>query len=151
METTYSISDLAAAADVSPRTVRFYIQEGLLPPPEGAGRGSHYTAAHLATLRRIADLQRAGHALGAIRQLLAAAPIPHPPAPPGVVSPNPPTPAPPPPPRPARAPLLTSTLVTKVEITDGVELLFDATKFRPTVEGLLALKALARQVFGHGD
>ncbi|MBL8128342.1 MAG: MerR family DNA-binding transcriptional regulator, partial [Chloroflexia bacterium] len=34
---TMTLADLTEAADVSTRTVRYYIAEGLLPPPEGAG------------------------------------------------------------------------------------------------------------------
>ncbi|MCC6705677.1 MAG: MerR family DNA-binding transcriptional regulator, partial [Thermomicrobiales bacterium] len=33
----YSLQELSDAAGVSPRTVRYYIAEGLLPPPEPAG------------------------------------------------------------------------------------------------------------------
>ena len=34
----YWISDLAAVADVSRRTIRYYIQEGLLPQPKIRGK-----------------------------------------------------------------------------------------------------------------
>ncbi|HRY61029.1 MAG TPA: MerR family transcriptional regulator [Candidatus Fermentibacter sp.] len=43
----YSIAELAALAGVSRRTVRFYVQTRLIPPPHGAGRGSYYTRTHL--------------------------------------------------------------------------------------------------------
>ncbi|MBA2355458.1 MAG: MerR family DNA-binding transcriptional regulator, partial [Acidobacteria bacterium] len=38
----YAIGDLAALGGVSRRTVRYYVQGGLIPPPEGLGRGNHY-------------------------------------------------------------------------------------------------------------
>ncbi|HOA04389.1 MAG: MerR family transcriptional regulator [Candidatus Fermentibacter daniensis] len=43
----YSIAELSELAGVSRRTVRFYVQTRLIPPPLGAGRGSYYTRAHL--------------------------------------------------------------------------------------------------------
>lgn len=51
-----SLTELTAAADVSVRTVRYYIGEGLLPPPEGAGPGSSYGRGHLDRLRLIQRL-----------------------------------------------------------------------------------------------
>jgi DNA-binding transcriptional MerR regulator len=59
----YGVEDLAERAGVSRRTVRYYVQRGLLPAPLGFGRGKHYTEAHLATLVRIRELQEAGVAL----------------------------------------------------------------------------------------
>ena len=53
----YGVEDLAERGGVSRRTVRYYIQRGLLPPPRGLGRGKHYTEAHLSTLVRIRELQ----------------------------------------------------------------------------------------------
>ncbi len=67
----YGIGELAAAAGVSRRAVRFYVQRGLLPPPHGAGRGSHYDASHLAVLRKIGEMQVSGIPLEAIRQVVA--------------------------------------------------------------------------------
>ncbi len=43
----YSIAELSELAGVSRRTVRYYVQSRLIPPPLGAGRGSYYTRAHL--------------------------------------------------------------------------------------------------------
>ena len=45
---------LAERAGVTRRTVRFYIQKGVLSPPQGAGRGARYTREHLAQLEQIA-------------------------------------------------------------------------------------------------
>jgi DNA-binding transcriptional MerR regulator len=58
--TTFSVGTLADAAGVSRRTVRFYVERGLLPPPEGLGRGAHYTGEHLARLLQIKGWQEAG-------------------------------------------------------------------------------------------
>lgn len=81
-----SLAELTAAAGVSVRTVRYYIAEGLLPPPAGSGPKSSYTQAHLDRLRLINRLkeaylplreirrQLAGMSDDEIRQLLAEAP-----------------------------------------------------------------------------
>ena len=67
-----SIKDICAQAGVTPRTVHFYIQQALLPPPDGAGRGARYTEAHLARLRLIRRLQKEHLPLNEIRRQLAA-------------------------------------------------------------------------------
>ena len=66
-----TLAELTQAADVSTRTVRYYIAEGLLPPPEGAGPSSVYTAGHLARLRLIGRLKAAYWPLKEIRRRLA--------------------------------------------------------------------------------
>ena len=68
----YGIDELANRAGVSRRTVRFYVQRGLLHAPRGLGRGRHYTEQHLQRLIRIRTLQEQGVALGAIAALVAA-------------------------------------------------------------------------------
>lgn len=67
-----SLQQLSERADVPGRTVRFYIQKGLLPGPEGEKRGAYYTEAHLADLLRIRQWQDAGLSLDAIAGLLQA-------------------------------------------------------------------------------
>lgn len=66
-----TLAELTEAADVSTRTVRYYIAEGLLPPPEGAGPSSVYTAGHLVRLRLIQRLKAAYWPLKEIRRRLA--------------------------------------------------------------------------------
>jgi DNA-binding transcriptional MerR regulator len=66
-----TLAELTEAADVSTRTVRYYIAEGLLPPPEGAGPSSVYTTGHLARLRLIQRLKAAYLPLKEIRRRLA--------------------------------------------------------------------------------
>lgn len=68
---TMTLAELTEAADVSTRTVRYYIAEGLLPPPEGAGPSSVYTAGHLTRLRLIQRLKAAYWPLKEIRRRLA--------------------------------------------------------------------------------
>ena len=131
MQNELSIAEIAHAAGLSPRAVRYYVQEKLLPPPLGAGRGSHYSPDHLRQLHRIAELQRAGYALDAIRQLLNGQSPPPPPEPP----------------RPARVAPVAATLRTHIDLADGVELAFDTARFSPDPNDLLALRELARKIF----
>lgn len=78
---TYAIGELADAAGVSRRTVRFYVQKGLIDPPLGRGRGSAYTGRHLEQIRRVRELQRGGLELDSIRDLPAGVDLPRSPAP----------------------------------------------------------------------
>jgi DNA-binding transcriptional MerR regulator len=80
-ECPYGVEDLAERGGVSRRTVRYYVQRGLLPAPLGFGRGKHYTEAHLATLVQIRELQEAGVALTDIAQRLAGKEPPRAPEP----------------------------------------------------------------------
>ena len=53
MDDQLELAELADQAGVSIRTVRYYIQAGLLPRPEARGPGAHYTDEHLERLRLI--------------------------------------------------------------------------------------------------
>lgn len=71
-EERYSLQELADAAGVSTRTVRYYITEGLLPPPVQAGARSYYTRHQLDRLLLIGLLKDAFLPLKEIRRRLAA-------------------------------------------------------------------------------
>jgi DNA-binding transcriptional MerR regulator len=66
----YAIGDLADLAGVSRRTVRYYVQEGVLPAPFGVGRGNHYGREHLERILQVKALQEAGRTLDDIRRAL---------------------------------------------------------------------------------
>jgi DNA-binding transcriptional MerR regulator len=66
----YAIGELATLGGVSRRTVRYYVQEGLIPPPLGLGRGNHYTAEHLEQLLRVKAMQESGRTLVEIQRAL---------------------------------------------------------------------------------
>jgi DNA-binding transcriptional MerR regulator len=68
----YRTEELAQAAGIPVRTLRFYRERRLLPPPRREGRIAWYSEEHLARLRVIADLLERGHTLGGIAELLAA-------------------------------------------------------------------------------
>ena len=65
---TYTAETLAFRAGVPLRTVRFYVQEKLIDPPLGRGRGAHFTEHHLVQLQQARTLHNAGFALDAIRE-----------------------------------------------------------------------------------
>jgi DNA-binding transcriptional MerR regulator len=67
----YRVEQLAAKADVSVDTVRFYQSRGLLPPPRRQGRVAWYDDDHLERLARIRRLQARGLTLATIQRLLA--------------------------------------------------------------------------------
>lgn len=56
-EPRYSLTELADLANVSPRTIRYYISQGLLPGPGTVGPGAKYDDTDLARLRVIKRLQ----------------------------------------------------------------------------------------------
>jgi DNA-binding transcriptional MerR regulator len=66
----YSLKELCQAADVTERTVRYYIKEGLLPPPIGAGPFSRYTYEHWLRLQFIRRLKEEFLPLSEIKSLL---------------------------------------------------------------------------------
>jgi DNA-binding transcriptional MerR regulator len=68
----YAIGELADLGGVSRRTVRYYVQERLIPTPSGVGRGNHYGREHLDRLLQVKALQEAGRTLDEIRQVLGA-------------------------------------------------------------------------------
>ena len=72
----YAIGELADLGGISRRTVRYYVQEGLLPAPLGVGRGDHYGREHLDRLLQVKALQEAGGTLEEIRLALAGGPAP---------------------------------------------------------------------------
>jgi DNA-binding transcriptional MerR regulator len=65
-EALYGIEELAELGGVSRRTVRYYVQRGLIPAPKGTGRGKHYTQGHLDTLIKVRQLQEQGVSLDEI-------------------------------------------------------------------------------------
>ncbi len=68
----YRMAELAEAAGITVRTVRFYRERGLIPPPRREGRIAWYDEHHLARLRTIAALLERGHTLNGIAELADA-------------------------------------------------------------------------------
>ncbi|AWZ05261.1 MULTISPECIES: MerR family transcriptional regulator [unclassified Streptomyces] len=68
----YRTEELAEAAGIPVRTLRFYRERKLLPPPRREGRIAWYDDHHLARLRTVAALLERGHTLGGIAELTVA-------------------------------------------------------------------------------
>jgi DNA-binding transcriptional MerR regulator len=66
-ENLYTIGELAELAGVTPRTIRYYTAEGLLPRPEPRGQYALYGQEHLLRLQLIARLKAAYLPLGEIK------------------------------------------------------------------------------------
>jgi DNA-binding transcriptional MerR regulator len=66
----YTLTELADLAGVTPRTVRYYLGQGLLPAVGQSGPGAKYGAGHLARLRVIRRLQNEHLPLAEIRRRL---------------------------------------------------------------------------------
>ncbi len=66
----YDLAELSGRARVTPRTVRYYIQQGLLPAPISTGPGAKYGGGHLDRLRLIRRLQQGHLPLAEIRRRL---------------------------------------------------------------------------------
>lgn len=68
--TELSIGEFAKQTGVTPRTIRYYIEMGLLPPPSGSGRVASYGEEHLRRMHLIRKLQMARLSLDEIREQL---------------------------------------------------------------------------------
>jgi DNA-binding transcriptional MerR regulator len=68
-----SLAELSERTAVPPRTVRFYIAQGLLPGPLRSGRGAIYGNVHLQLLNRIKALQAKGKTLAEVAFTLSPA------------------------------------------------------------------------------
>lgn len=68
----YRMEELAGLAGITVRTLRFYRERKLIPPPRREGRIAWYDDHHLARLRTIAALLERGHTLTGIAELAEA-------------------------------------------------------------------------------
>jgi DNA-binding transcriptional MerR regulator len=130
----FSLDELATLAGVTPRTVRYYISEGLLDRPEGEKRGAHYVQRHLEQLLRVRRWSEAGLSLERIRELRRGAPEDPPPR---TVAPG------------------TVEVWSRVTLADGLELHVEPGRAGLSPEQVRALvrevQAAFRRVRGAGD
>lgn len=85
-ERTYTLDELCTLAELPKRTVRYYIQLGLVDRPVGETRAAHYLSGHLEQLLQIRKWSEAGVSLERIGELLAGETPPVPPRPRGAGS-----------------------------------------------------------------
>ncbi len=76
---SYPLAELCVLADLPLRTVRYYVQIGLVDRPEGETRAARYGARHLEQLLQIRKWTAAGVSLERIRELLQGGQPPVPP------------------------------------------------------------------------
>ncbi len=74
----FTLEDLCSLTDLSKRTVRYYMQIGLVDRPEGETKGAYYLTRHLDQLVQVKQLAQAGVNLERIKEVLdgAQAPVP---------------------------------------------------------------------------
>ncbi len=78
MDTVFTLDQLCTLADCPKRTVRYYVQLGLVDRPEGETRAARYGRRHLEQLLRIRQLSASGVSLERIREVLGGATPPTP-------------------------------------------------------------------------
>ncbi|HWQ84477.1 MAG TPA: MerR family transcriptional regulator [Anaerolineales bacterium] len=66
----YTIRELAERANTTIRTIRYYTEEGLLPPPVIQGKNAYYTRDHLNRLELVRRMKDAYLPLREIRQVM---------------------------------------------------------------------------------
>lgn len=71
MNTSYPLTELCSLVDLPVRTVRYYIQQGLVDRPDGETRSARYAQRHVDQLLLIKKWTAAGLSLDRIRDLLA--------------------------------------------------------------------------------
>lgn len=79
-EILLSLEDLAQRTALPLRTVRYYIQLGLVDRPEGVGRGARYGRHHLEQLLLVQSMQRRGLSLEQIGEFVRRDVVATPPA-----------------------------------------------------------------------
>jgi DNA-binding transcriptional MerR regulator len=75
----FTLDEISALAELPRRTVRYYIQSGLIDRPQGVGKGAYYTQSHVEQLLLVRKWQLAGLSLERIGELLkqqGAGPLP---------------------------------------------------------------------------
>ncbi len=82
-EPRFSIAELEEAVGVPRRTIRYYINEGIVPPAIGQGRSASYDRTHVEALTLAKELRDRNLSISEIRQIMTADQTPQPPQEPG--------------------------------------------------------------------
>jgi DNA-binding transcriptional MerR regulator len=112
---TFSLDELCTLTDLTKRTVRYYVQIGLVNRPEGETRAAKYSPQHLEQLLLVKKWTAAGVSLDRIRELLqgGSAPVPERGRVPGSIE-----------------------VCSHLHVADGVELVIEPTRAGLTPEQL---------------
>ena len=112
---TFSLDKLCTLTDLTKRTVRYYVQIGLVNRPEGETRAAKYSPQHLEQLLLVKKWTAAGVSLDRIRELLqgGSAPVPERGRVPGSIE-----------------------VCSHLHVADGVELVIEPTRAGLTPEQL---------------
>lgn len=122
---SYPLAELCVLANLPVRTVRYYVQIGLVDRPVGETRAARYGPRHLEQLLAIKRWSDAGLSLESIRELLHGelAPVPARPKRPGSVE-----------------------VYSHIHVADGIEVVIDASRagltpelLRRFIQGVLTL------------
>jgi DNA-binding transcriptional MerR regulator len=124
----FTLEQLAVLVGLPRRTVRFYLQQGLLERPVGLGRGAYYTGQHLEQLLTVKKWKDAGLSLERIRELVGGEP-------PAV------------PPRPVRVGQV--EVWSRVQLADGLELQVQPGRAGISPEQLRRLVAAITHAYEH--
>ena len=81
MSKTFSLDELCTLTDLPKRTVRYYMQMGLVDRPIGETRAAHYLSQHLDQLLKVKQLSDAGISLERIAEIQNGEELPIPPKP----------------------------------------------------------------------
>ena len=81
MSKTFSLDELCTLTDLPKRTVRYYMQMGLVNRPIGETRAAHYLSKHLDQLLKVKQLTDAGISLERIADIQNGEELPVPPKP----------------------------------------------------------------------
>jgi DNA-binding transcriptional MerR regulator len=60
MQAQFSLKELAESTGLNPRTIRFYIDKGLVARPEGTRKNAIYTDSHLTQIQSVINWQKEG-------------------------------------------------------------------------------------------
>lgn len=76
---TYTLDEVIKLVELPKRTIRYYMQIGLVDRPVGETRAAQYSARQLDQLLRVKQLSSAGISLERIKDVMNGAPAPVPP------------------------------------------------------------------------
>jgi DNA-binding transcriptional MerR regulator len=71
----YTFEELCVLSGLTSRTLRYYMQIGLVDKPIGQTRAAHYLSSHLEKILRIKQLSESGISLERIREVLSGEPL----------------------------------------------------------------------------